>query len=555
LQSKFFSKLKTNLNKYEMKKLITFILLSFVLIASNAYSANLYLIANNGTTWTSTPTGFDNVYKVNLSASGANGTTAVSLQQWLTDRNAITAPTYLINGSAGVTFTTADQIWIAAGTYNFTTQWSILSGSGAIVPAGVYGGFTGTENALINRAKGTNAWEYTHETILNGSGSANGIFNAGGDRTMIIDGLTFTGCPNTAGQAVWQRPNMTIQNCKFTNNACVALKYYISTASKTATTINCYFTNNTNTVSGGAEGGCIMANNSSAGGTYIITGCVFDSNSCTASGSGASAGVKAQGAGSVEINKCIFKNNNATAGNSSAVSLTSATCTLKNSLIYGTSVATNKAAVYLSAGSVINCTVVNNLGGGAYLSNATTATINLTNNVFWGEDVKSGQISAVAGCLGTITNCAYTSLSTNYTGNVVNTVDITATSTGLFADPANNNWMLATGSVLMDMGTATGAPATDLSGITRPQGAGVDIGAYEYLVAGTKNIDAQKLLFKQKGKNLEATVAGKADIYDVQGKICLSKQVQPGDEITLKSGIYFVTLTTAGSRNVQKIIL
>jgi hypothetical protein len=115
--------------------------------------------------------------------------------------------------------------------------------------------------------------------------------------------------------------------------------------------------------------------------------------------------------------------------------------------------------------------------------------------------------------------------------------------------------MLATGSVLMDMGTATGAPANDLSGITRPQGAGVDIGAYEYLVAGTKNIDAQKLLFKQKGKNLEATVAGKADIYDVQGKICLSKQVQPGDEITLKSGIYFVTLTTAGSRNVQKIIL
>lgn len=537
-----------------MKK-ITLILIACILAAGTAFSGNLYLIANNGTTWTSNPTGFDNVYKVNLSASGANGTTTVTLQQWLADRNAVTAPTYLINGSAGVTFTTADQVWIAAGTYNFTAQWNILSGSGAFVPAGVYGGFAGTENTLADRAKGANSWDYIHETILNGSASANGIFNAGGDRTMIIDGLTFTGCPNTAGQAVWQRPNMTIQNCKFTSNSCVALRYYITTSSKTATTSNCYFTSNTYTVSGGSDAGCIMANNGSAGGTYTVAGCVFESNSSTANGSGASAGIKAQGAGNVEITKCVFKNNNATAGNSSAVSLTSATCTLKNSLIYGTSVATNKVAVYVSAGSVINCTVVNNLGGGAYLSNATTATINLTNNVFWGEDTKSGQISAVTGCLGTITNCAYTSLSTNYTGTVVNTVDITATSTGLFADPLNNNWMLATGSVLTDMGTATGAPATDLSGITRPQGSGVDIGAYEYSVSGIKNIDTQKILFKQKGKNLEATVAGKADIYDVQGKICLSKQVQPGDEITLKSGIYFVTLTTAGSRNVQKISL
>lgn len=534
---------------------ITLILIAFLLAAATAFSANLYLVANNGTTWTSTPTGFENVYKINLSASGANGATAVTLQQWLADRNAIIAPTYLINGIAGVTFTSADQVWIAAGTYNFTAQWSILSGGGAFVPAALYGGFVGSENTLADRAKGTNAWDYTNETILNGSASANGIFNAGGDRTMIIDGLTFTGCPNTAGQAVWQRPNMSIQNCKFTNNACVALRYYISTASKTATTTNCYFTNNTNTASAGAEGGCIMANNSSAGGTYTITGCVFDSNSCTASGSGASAGIKAQGAGNVEITRCIFKNNNATAGNSSAVSLTSATCVLKNSLIYGTSVATNKVAVYVSAGSVINCTVVNNLGGGAYLSNATTATINFTNNVFWGEDVKSGQISAVAGCLGTITNCAYTNLSTNFTGTVVNTVDITATSTGLFTDPVNNNWTLASGSVLMDMGTATGAPATDLSGITRPQGSGVDIGAYEYSVSGTKNIDAQKILFQQKCTKLVASVAGKADIYDVQGKIFLSKQVQPGDEISLKSGIYFVTLTTAGNRNVQKIIL
>lgn len=534
-----------------MKKLITFILFSFVLIASNAYSANLYLIANNGTTWTSTPVGFDNVYKVNLSASGANGTTAVSLQQWLTDRNATTAPTYLINGSAGVTFTTADQVWIAAGTYNFTAQWNILSGGGAVVPAAIYGGFVGSENALTDRVKGANAWEFTNETILNGSGSANGIINAGSDRTMIIDGLTLSACPNTAGQAIFQRPNMTVQNCKFTSNACVALRYFISTASKTATTSNCYFANNTNTVSAGVEGGCIMANNGSAGGTYTITGCVFDSNSSTASGSGASAAIKAQGAGNVEITKCIFKNNNATAGNSSAVSLTSATCVLKNSLIYGTSVATNKAAVYVSAGSVINCTVVNNLGGGAYLSNASTATINLTNNVFWGEDTKSGQISAIANCLGTITNCAYTSISANYTGTNTNQVDLTTTSTGLFTDPVNNLWTLASGSVLIDMGTATGAPGTDIVGTTRPQGGGIDIGAYERTTT-TALTGVKQLNWMVRDGNLIINGIENnqpINIFDITGKKVFSENTGTNViSVPLHKGVYIVNANNSNTK-------
>jgi hypothetical protein len=370
---------------------------------------------------------------------------------------------------------------------------------------------------------------------------------------MIFDGITFTNCINTGGQAVFQRPNMTIQNCKFTSNACVALRYFISAASKTATTSNCYFANNTNTVASGAEGGCIMANNGSAGGTYTVTGCVFDSNSSTASGSGASAGIKAQGAGNVEITRCIFKNNNATAGNSSAVSLTSATCALKNSLIYGTSVVTNKAAVYVSAGSVSNCTLVNNLGGGAYLSNATTATINLTNNVFWGEDVKSGQISAVSGCLGSITNCAYTNLSTNFTGNVVNTVDITATTTGLFTDPVNNLWTLASGSVLIDMGTATGAPATDLLGISRPQQGGVDIGAYEFLILATKNLKYETPLFRQSGNQLVALANGLVTVFDVNGRMLLSQQIQTGNQISLPAGVYVVQLIATSSRYSQKI--
>jgi len=520
-----------------MKKLITIIAIAILIFSSSVEAAKTYLVqsgTSGAASWTKTPGANDSV--VNLTVAGQ------TLTAWLASKTSWAA---------------GDQVWIVAGTYSFTSYYNIGSSPSLATsyPSAIYGGFAGTENAITERTKATNPWDYSNETILNGSGSTNGIFGAGGDRNMIIDGLTFTGCPNTAGQAVWQRPNMTIQNCKFTNNACVTLRYYITTVNKTATTSNCYFANNTNTVSGGAEGGCIMANNGSVGGTYTITGCVFDSNSSTASGSGASAGIKAQGAGNVEITRCIFKNNNATAGSSSAVSLTSATSSLKNSLIYGTSIATNKVAVYVSAGSVTNCTVVNNLSGGAYLSNATTSTISLTNNVFWGEDAKSGQISAVSGCLGTITNCAYTNLSSNFTGSVINTVDITSTTTGLFTDPANNVWTLASGSVLIDMGTSTNAPANDLLGVTRPQQAGVDIGAYEYLVAASKYVLAQQQLFRQSGNTLIAETEGNAAVYDVHGKLYVSKHVLVGDEISLKSGIYFITLTTTDSRTVQKIIL
>ncbi len=43
------------------------------------------------------------------------------------------------------------------------------------------------------------------------------------------------------------------------------------------------------------------------------------------------------------------------------------------------------------------------------------------------------------------------------------------------------DYHLAEGSPAIDKGVSTGAPSTDLGGISRPQGAGYDIGAYEYV--------------------------------------------------------------------------
>ncbi|MGB9590000.1 MAG: choice-of-anchor Q domain-containing protein [candidate division WOR-3 bacterium] len=44
---------------------------------------------------------------------------------------------------------------------------------------------------------------------------------------------------------------------------------------------------------------------------------------------------------------------------------------------------------------------------------------------------------------------------------------------------SDGNYHLISGSPAIDAGTTSGAPMVDLDGITRPQGGGFDIGAYE----------------------------------------------------------------------------
>lgn len=453
----------------------------------SANAANLFLVANNGSTWTSTPSGFTNVYKIDLST--CNATAAASLTEFLTDRT-LTTPTYTVTvvaGSGNPKLATGDQVWVAGGTYNVSTPYVYTA------TLNIYGGFVGTETVNSTRAKGSNTWSFSNETIINGSAYSSGtaaIFTATGDRTgAIFDGMTFTACPTVP--AVWVRA-ATIRYCKFTSNTFTALSLTTSGAT-TAVCTDCYFSGNSAPVSA-SNAACVNANQAIAGGTATITNCVFENNSNANTSTGATAGVKVLGAGTTSISNCVFRNNNPTAGYSSAVSLNVAGGSLSNCLIYGN---TGLPAIYMLGGTVYNCTVVNNTAGGASLAQTTASpTCNIYNSVFWGTDVNSGIVTvANASTTGDFKYNATSSAvpvgaGLTVSGNIVlpqnNTIGTNAPN---FSNPASNDWNLTLSSSLIDIGngSVSGVPSIDYVNVSRPMGGAYDIGAYEFTISQEKS--------------------------------------------------------------------
>ena len=294
-----------------MKKIIT-IYIFILSIGFSLQAGNLYLIANNGTTWsgqTAGNTGFASVKTVDLSQSGTNGTTAVTLADWLTDRG-LSTPTYKVGGSGGSvgsTFSSADQIWIAAGTYSITTAWTIGN------KANTYGGFLGTETSVGSRSVSGN-WIFANETIIDGSGSSTNGITAGGTRTMTFDGLSLTGFTTYAINA---KAGMTIQNCRFYNNpSAPVFTYSNSSNSGTLTVQYCEFKNNTGA---GNYSHAILTQTGALSVaptlTVDIKNCTFDGNlntSSTTTGASGAVYFWTNGGGAAlnhKVTNCTFLNN------------------------------------------------------------------------------------------------------------------------------------------------------------------------------------------------------------------------------------------------------
>lgn len=487
-----------------MKKIIT-IYIFILSIGFSLQAGNLYLIANNGSTWsgqTAGNTGFASVKNVDLSQSGTNGTTAVTLAEWLNDRT-LSTPTYKIGGSGGsvgTTMTSSDQLWIAAGSYSITTAWSIgFSGN-----ANTYGGFSGTETAVGSRAVTAN-WNFTNETIIDGSGSSVNGITAGGNRTITIDGLSMTGFTNYAINA---KGRMTIQNCRFYNNSNAPVFTYSNASNSETLTIQyCEFKNNSGS---GTYSYAILTQTGALSVaptlTVDIKNCTFDGNvntSSTTTGASGAVYFWTNGGGAAlnhKVTNCTFLNNECinTKDGASALGASASTdgsINIANCLFYsnGSLTANSKPALYLSSSAtagtyncnVWNCTVANSLSGGAKIANSTG--VNVYNTAFWGTDGDATSGSGYVNCLGTnplLTNCSYNAITSGTSVSCLtltrnNTIGVNAPN---FVNPGANNWQLSVGSSLIDNGTSSGAPATvatDLLSLSRPQGSSYDLGVYE----------------------------------------------------------------------------
>jgi hypothetical protein len=124
------------------------------------------------------------------------------------------------------------------------------------------------------------------------------------------------------------------------------------------------------------------------------------------------------------------------------------------------------------SGVIQNNTIVGNTGGGV-----TSCSSVLTNCIIWAN---SG--SQISDCPYPAYSCiqdwlGYGVGNTSNDPKFVNAGDPAGVD-GIFGT-ADDGFHLLVGSPCIDTGTSLGAPATDITGIARPQGAGIDMGAYE----------------------------------------------------------------------------
>jgi len=358
----------------------------------------------------------------------------------------------------------------------------------------IYGGFAGAETEREERD-----WE-TNETVIDGANTRRCVVGA---NEAVIDGFTITrgkatgNAPEDKGAGIYNESSSPVlANCTFTlNTAATAGGGMYNTNFSSPALTNCTFTGNTVTSTGGKGGGvynngtscsptftdCTFTANSAGGGAGLynasssptVANCTFTSNAAARDGSGMS-----NNSSSPTVINCIFVLNTVTphaggGGGGGMGNWASSAPTVTNCIFMSNSSA-GGAGIHNDNSSpvVTNCTFVLNVanqGGG--VRNWQSSPV-LKNCILWGNTASSGpEIYNDA----STPNVTYSCVQGGYTG----TGNI---STNPLFVSLTNNVRLQSGSPCINTGTATGAPATDIDGTARPQGAGYDMGAYESIV-------------------------------------------------------------------------
>ena len=350
--------------------------------------------------------------------------------------------------------TAGTEIWIAAGTYLPTASPDDVSSDPRDKAfhlnknLKIYGGFAGSETLRTQRNPVTNKVILSGDldnndtdispvpanglTIENNEANAYHVFITADLTTdAIFDGLNITG-----GNANTVSVFITYNSINYYKSAGAGLYSYASSP----TINNCNIYNNKATDGGGQV-------------NYYSS--------------------------SPRMSNCNIYNNSGSNGGGQYNSFSSHTI-LSNCNIYNNR-ATDGGGQFNSSSSPIinNCNIYNNIasnnGGGQY--NSSSSSPNLTNCIFW--ENKKGGSATTAGA--DIENDSSTptitySITQVYVGGTGSLLD----SDPRYVDAANGDFHLQQSSPAIDAGTASGAPATDFVGTARPQGAGFDMGVFEF---------------------------------------------------------------------------
>ena len=252
-----------------------------------------------------------------------------------------------------------------------------------------------------------------------------------------------------------------IKDCVIINNQALHAGGIRSTYAN-PTILNCRIEGNS-----GIQGGVSLYT-----GNALITNCIIRGNSASLNG----GGISINGQASPVISGCLISENVAYAEGGGVYSFISnpqfINCVIVNNTCindpyYG--VVGKGGGVYCGfPPSFTNCTFAGNradIGGDFYLF--TTSSPTITNCILWSTTTPiyfgSGNPSITYSCI----YGGYFG-----TGNINSNPQFVG----------GSNYSLISSSPCIDTGTSSGAPNTDIDGISRPQGSGYDMGAYEFLV-------------------------------------------------------------------------
>ena len=353
--------------------------------------------------------------------------------------------------------------WANARATIGSSIWSVGSGDTMFIAEGVYHEAISAQSGCtymggFNAETGDRDPE-VYESILDGTGMTSWLlvkYDNDPEVRIVIDGLVFQNANHSewGGAAMFIRGNMTVNNCLFRNNTSgsKAGGIFIDPSSTAQTVIsNCLFENcNSTLVDQAAAISCEESNLNTLIENCIIRGCTGDVMIYSKSG--------------MTVRNCVIYNNHSS----------------KNGCIYG-------------GGTFINNTICNNTGvEGRYAGARVEGKV--VNTIFWGNIAPNAPNVNYVGSSGGSSNNMADAGSGITLGLATDNSDPNGPN---FRNPTGFSGVAKTdaeklavrdadfsltdaSTKLLNAGLASVAPATDINGVARPKGTGVDIGAYEY---------------------------------------------------------------------------